>query len=183
METVEVLVGTIGRAHGTRGDVVVNVRTDEPERRFARGTGFTTERGRLVVNTTSWHSGRLLVTFAGVQDRTAAEALSGTQLRVVIGADERPDDPDEFYDHQLVGLRAETVNGADVGEVVDVLHLPSQDVLTVRRPDGDEVLVPFVAALVPTVDLAARVVRVVDQPGLITDDPADDAASGGRVDG
>ncbi|MDP9392984.1 MAG: ribosome maturation factor RimM [Actinomycetota bacterium] len=170
---MELVIGRIGRAHGVRGDVTVEVRTDDPERRFATGARLRTEpdRGPLVVADARVHSGRLLVTFEGVRDRTAAEALRGTVLVVDVDPDETPEDPEEFYDHQLVGLRAVTRDGDAVGEVVDVLHLPAQDVLVVAR-DGREVLVPFVAAIVPDVDLAAKHV-VLDPPeGLLDDDGA-----------
>ena len=101
-ETIELLVGKVGRAHGIRGDLFIDVRTDEPDRRFAPGTIFPTRRGPLTVASLRWHSSRLLVRFAEVPDRSVAEGLRGTELRVEVDADERPDDPEEFYDHQLV---------------------------------------------------------------------------------
>jgi 16S rRNA processing protein RimM len=171
-ETVELLVGTIGRAHGIRGDVTIDVRTDEPDRRFAPGTVFTTRRGSLTVATARWHSSRLLVRFAEVPGRTAAEGLRGTELRIEVAADERPDDPEEFYDHQLIGLAVQDKDGAVVGEVGDVLHLPSQDLLVVRRPDGTEAMVPFVGEFVPSVDLAAGHVVVTDSAGLLAGEDA-----------
>lgn len=88
--------------------------------------------------------------------------------------DERPDDPEEFYDHQLVGLTAVDEDGDPIGPVTDVLHLPAQDMLVLDR-DGREVLVPFVADLVPSVDLAARTLVVVAQPGLLDELPDDEA--------
>jgi 16S rRNA processing protein RimM len=109
-----------------------------------------------------------VLSLAGVTDRTAAEALRGTLLVVDVDPGEQPDDPDEFYDHQLVGLAAVDLAGAPLGEVADVLHLPAQDLLAVRAPDGRELLVPFVAAIVPTVDLAAGRVVVDPPPGLFT---------------
>src|SRR5439155_11009502 len=95
------------------------------------------------------HSGRLLVRFAGVDDRSAAEALRGTFLQVDVDPDAVPDEDDAWYDHQLVGLAVVDTRGAPVGEVRDVLHLPAQDVLAVGRPDGSEALVPFVREIVP----------------------------------
>jgi len=154
---------------------VVEVRTDEPERRFAVGTVFVTPRGRLTVTAFKWHGRRLLLGFAEVADRTAAESWRGTDLVIDVPDDERPDDPEEFYDHQLIGLRVTTVDGAGRGEVTDVLHLPAQDVLVVQYDDR-EVLVPFVSALVPTVDLDQGVVVVSDDGGLfdLGADPAPD---------
>jgi 16S rRNA processing protein RimM len=118
-----------------------------------------------------WHSGQLLVTFAGIADRTAAGELTGTWLSVDSSQLPRTGDPDEFRDHELIGLSVRTPDGQAVGVVTDVLH-HGQDLLVVERADGreDECLVPFVKAIVPTVDLAAGVL-VIDPPlGLL--DPA-----------
>jgi 16S rRNA processing protein RimM len=176
---VQLVIGKIGRAHGVQGDVGVEVRTDDPDRRFAAGTTIATdppERGPLTVVTSRWHSGRLLVRFADSDDRTQAEALRGTILVVDVDEAERTDDPDEFYDHHLIGLRALTSAGHEVGAVTDVLHLPGQDVLAIKRTDGVEVLVPFVAELVPDVDLDARTVTIEPRPGLLDPDAAEVAA-------
>ncbi|MDQ3485218.1 MAG: ribosome maturation factor RimM [Actinomycetota bacterium] len=170
--SIELLVGRVGRAHGLAGDVTVDVRTDDPGRRFAAGTTFTTKRQALTVQSTKWHSGRLLVHFEEVADRTTAESLRGTELRVEVADDEHPDDPEEFYDHQLVGLRAETDAGTTVGEVTDVLHLPAQDVIVVDC-DGRDVLIPFITELVPTVDQEGGRIVVVDRPGLLRDQDED----------
>jgi 16S rRNA processing protein RimM len=170
---VLVTVGRIGRAHGIRGEVSVDVRTDSPELRFADGARLTTEpagAGPLVVAHTRWHSGRLLVRFDGVSDRAVAAGLRGVRLLAEVGEGELPDDPDEYFDHQLLGLRAVTATGDAVGDITDVLHLPGQDLLVVRRPDNRETLVPFVADIVPEVDLAAGRV-VLDPPvGLLEDE-------------
>jgi len=164
------VVGRIGRPHGVRGQVSVEVRTDSPDERFATGSVLSTdpsERGPLTVSRRHWHSGRLLLAFDGVADRAAAEALRDTLL--VVDSDDLPDldDPDEFYDHQLVGLRAELTDGTELGTVEDVLHAPAEDLVAVRRADGGEVLVPFVSAIVPVVDLSGGRM-VVDPPeGLL----------------
>ena len=168
--TVDVLVGQVGRAHGIRGDVSVNVRTDEPERRFADGAVLQTARGPVTVAATRWHHARLLVRFEGVADRSAAEQLRGLELRVDVAADERPEDPEEYYDHQLVGLRAETSDGRRLGDVTEVLHLPMQDVLVLRHAGADR-LVPFVTEFVPVVDLDEGRVVVEAVPGLLDETP------------
>ncbi|MQA93751.1 MAG: ribosome maturation factor RimM [Streptosporangiales bacterium] len=165
---MQLVVGLIGRAHGVRGDVTVDVRTDSPEERFAPGTTLEVqqpERGPLTVETVRWHSGRLLVRFAGVRDRTGAEELRG--LALVIDSDTLPppEDPEEFHDHQLIGLTARTPGGETLGEVVDIQHL-GQDLLVIDGPDG-EVLVPFVRALVPEVNLDDGHLVVDPPPGLL----------------
>lgn len=169
---MELVVGRIGRAHGVRGEVYVEVRTDDPDSRFAASAVLATEppgAGPLTVERSRWHSGRLLVTFAGVADRAAAEALRGTVL--VVESSELPPtgDDDLFHDHELHNLAVVTAAGAAVGTVVDVLH-PGQDVLVVRRTDGRDVLVPFVAAIVPRVDIAAGRLVVAAPPGLLDPD-------------
>ena len=171
---MRVVVGRIGRPHGIRGEVTVETRTDEPDERFAPGAVLEVDGpvGSLVVERAHWHSGRLLVWFRGVEDRNAAEALRGLLLHVERAEDEMPDDPDEYYDSTLTGCRVELLDGSPVGEVVEVLHLPSQDLLVVRTPDEREVLVPFVGSMVPTVDIAARLI-VIDPPvGLLEPDEA-----------
>lgn len=147
----------------------MEVLTDEPERRFVVGTSIATDpadRGPLVIIGRRWHKDILLIAFDGVTDRDVAEELRGTML-VIDSADVEPsDDPDEFHDHQLIGLAVETVAGDPVGEVTDVLH-HGQDLLVVRRKGADEALIPFVKALVPEVDLEGGRL-VVDPPeGLL----------------
>ena len=183
METIDVLVGRIGKPHGIRGDVTIDVRTDEPERRFAPGSvlpvepprGSATTLRSLTVASAKWHQSVLLVRFEEVADRTAAESVRGILLHATIPADASPDDPDEYYDHQLVGLAAYDVSGAALGEVTGLVHGGAQDLLTVRTPAGRDALVPFVKALVPEVDLGARRVVIADRPGLVTPLPEDDA--------
>ena len=167
---MQLVVGRIGRPHGIRGEVSVEVRTDSPEERFAPGSVLVTdpaERGPLTVARMHWHSGRLLLTLDGVADRDSAEALRDTLL--VVDSENLPalDDPDEFYDHQLIGLRVELPDGAEVGVVEDVVHALAEELIAVRRPDGEELLVPFVTAIVPTVDLTGRRIVVEPPEGLL----------------
>jgi 16S rRNA processing protein RimM len=178
MATTEVVVGRIGRAHGVKGEVSVELRTDEPERRFAAGAVLRTRaaegtpagghRSSLTVLRTRWHQSRLLVTFSELADRTAAETVRGLTLVTDVDTAETPQDPEEFYDHQLVGLTMLTTGGAPVGEVVEVLHGAGQDLLVVTTTEGREILVPFVAALVPVVDVPGGTLQVADRPGLLT---------------
>src|ERR1700722_1637766 len=180
---MQVTVGRIGRAHGVRGDVVVGVRTDEPELRFAPGSRLDTDPvgvGPLTVAGCRWHSGDLLVRFAEIRDRDAAAELGGTWLMVDSAALGALDDPDEFRDGDLVGLSVRTVDGTVVGTVADVLH-HGQDVLVIDPagaagadgagraggPRAEQILIPFVRAIVPEVDIAGGVL-VIDPPeGLL----------------
>lgn len=154
---MDLVVGRVARAHGIRGELVVDVRTDEPQQRFAVGATLAArlrsgEHAALTVAACRPHGPRLLVAFRGVAGRDAAEALRGALL-IVDSADlPPPSDPEEFYDHQLEGLRAELLDGSVVGVVTEVLHGPGGDLLAIDR-DGAELLVPFVHAIVPTVDL------------------------------
>jgi 16S rRNA processing protein RimM len=169
---MQVTVGRIGRPHGIRGEVVVGVRTDEPELRFAVGSRLDTDRagvGPLTVKAVRRQSGELIVRFDGIRDRTAASELRGTWLSVDSGTLAPPDDPDEFRDHELIGLSVRTAQGNVVGVVTDVLH-HGQDLLAVR-PAADasagEILVPFVKAIVTDVDVASGVLVIDPPPGLL----------------
>ncbi|WP_350274684.1 ribosome maturation factor RimM [Kribbella sp. HUAS MG21] len=171
-----VTVGRIGRAHGIKGEVGVDVRTDEPDRRFADGAVVVTDAKvsrTLTVESSRWHSGRLLVKFAEVPDRTAAEQLRNLYVQSEVADDERPEDPDEYYDRDLIGLSVRTTEGAEVGEVTDVVHLPAQDLLEIRRTAGNTVLVPLVEELVPEIDLGKQYVVVADRPGLLDPEGAE----------
>ncbi|MFD9596903.1 ribosome maturation factor RimM [Kitasatospora sp. NPDC059973] len=168
---MQLVVGKIGRAHGIKGDVSVEVRTDEPELRLGPGAVLLTDpasAGPLTVESGKVHSGRLLLRFAGVKDRNDAEALRGTVLIAEVDPEESPEDPEEYYDHQLIGLDVVLLDGTPVGELTEVVHLPYQDLLTVEKPDGTEVLVPFVTRIVPTIDLENQRV-VIDPPGGLID--------------
>jgi 16S rRNA processing protein RimM len=162
------------RPHGIRGEVSVEVRTDDPGQRFAVGSVLATDppdAGPLTVASTRWHSGRLLVTFAGIADRTGAEPLRGVWLTVDADQAGSPGEPDEFHDHQLVGLTVVTTAGEQVGVVTDVRH-HGQDLLVIEPTAGShrrsEVLVPFVAAIAVNVDVAGGRM-VIDPPAGLLD--------------
>lgn len=162
-----VVVGRIGRAHGIRGDVSIEVRTDEPENRFIVGGELITDSGRrLRIRDVKWHSGRLLLAFDGVQDRTEVEQLRGMLLQVERDEAETPEDPEEFYDSALIGCRVVGEDGVDLGTVREVAHLPAHDLLVIDR-EGSEVLIPFVRDFVPEVDIAARRIVVTPPEGLL----------------
>ncbi|MGX2994254.1 ribosome maturation factor RimM [Streptomyces sp. JNUCC 64] len=176
---MQLVVARIGRAHGIKGEVTVEVRTDEPELRLAPGAVLATEpaaTGPLTIETGRVHSGRLLLRFAGVHGRDGAEALRNTLLIAEVDPDERPDEPDEYYDHQLMDLDVVTVDGTPVGRITEISHLPSQDLFIVERPDGDEVLIPFVEEIVVEIDLDEQRAVIDPPPGLV-DDRAEVASS------
>lgn len=166
---MQLVVGRIGRPHGIRGEVTVLVHTDDPDLRFAPGSLMATEpasRGPLRLEAVHWHSGRLLVSFEGYADRDSAEELRGTFL-VMDSEDVGPAGPDEFRDHELIGLDVLTLSGEPVGVVTDVLH-HGQDLLVVGPAAASgEILVPFVAAIVPEVDIGAGRLVIDPPPGLL----------------
>jgi 16S rRNA processing protein RimM len=188
---MQLRVGQIVRPHGIRGEVIVDVRTDEPIARFAVGATLITERPAtrrlgpdrpdsgiadepelgvrwqlpptLTVEVARSHLGRMIITFEGVYDRAVADELRGVALWVDSAQVPPPEDPDEFNDHQLVGLSAVTLAGETVGRIARIDHAPASDLLVLSRPDGKTALVPFVKAIVPEVDLAGGRV-IVDPP-------------------
>ena len=233
---MQLVVGRITRPHGVRGEVSVEVRTDEPDRRFAVGRVLATDpvaAGPLTVESARWHSGRLLIQFAGVTDRNGADDLRGIWLTLDSAEAGPSDDPDEFHDAELIGLAVVTTSGEPVGRVTDVRHF-GQDLLVIEpgpagssaeplagpgraspdraspdqagpglagparpgrgpggpalaargrargAPDG-ELLIPFVAAIVPEVDVAAGRLVIDPPPGLLelaTGEPGQGPAAG-----
>jgi len=158
-------VGRVGPAHGTRGDAFVEPWTDDPDERFVSGAELIADppdRGPLTVEAARVHSGRLIVHFRGVDDRSAVEALRGTRL--LISAEARPplEDPDEFYDSELIGLAAKARDGSVLGPVADVVHIGPAVYLEVDV-GGVARLVPFVSQIVPEVDPTGGFV-VIDPP-------------------
>lgn len=156
---MEALVARIGKPHGLRGEVTVQAHTDTPQERFVPGTVFATEpdRGALTLQGARVHQGIWLLAFEEVADRTAAEALRGTRLLLHMDLDATEDGEDGWYAEELVGVAVRDVDGEVIGEVIDLVTRPAQDLLEVRLLDGRTGLVPFVEALVPTVHAGAGV--------------------------
>ncbi|WP_127360067.1 ribosome maturation factor RimM [Actinacidiphila soli] len=178
---MQLVVGRIGRAHGIKGEVTVEVRTDEPELRLGPGAVLATDpasAGPLTIETGRVHSGRLLLRFEGVKERNAAEALRNVLLIADVDPEELPEDPEEFYDHQLMDLDVVTVDGTEVGRITEITHLPYQDLLIVKRPDGSEVMIPFVEEIVPEIDLEEQRVVIAPPPGLL-DEAGEAGGTGG----
>jgi len=167
------VVGRIGRAHGVRGDLFVEPLTDEPDVRFADGSVLTTSsNSELTVEFAKWHSGKFVVHFVGIDDRTSAEQLKTLELSVEVDPTELPEDPDEFYDHQLVGLSVRLEDQTEIGKVKEVIHLPAQDLLAVLTADTREVLIPFVSEIVPVVDVDGGFITITPPLGLLNEEDA-----------
>ncbi|BDV30844.1 ribosome maturation factor RimM [Microbacterium terricola] len=180
-------VGRLVKAHGLKGALKLELYTDDPDGRFVPGAAFTLQ----VPESSPWHGKTLTVRefrwmnthpvafFEGVDDRDAAEELVRAILWIDQDAAAAPAEDDAWYDHQLVGLDV-VRDGTVVGRVTRVDHFPAQDLLIVRPTSGDddaEILVPFVKAIVPEVDVAAGRVIVTPPAGLFEDladdEPAD----------
>ncbi|MEO3757248.1 ribosome maturation factor RimM [Mycobacterium sp. B14F4] len=169
---MDLVVGRVVKAHGVAGELVVEVRTDDPDARFAPGGTLRGRSGKggaereYTIESVREHGGRLLIRLDGVADRSDADALRGTVF--LVDSQELPpiEDPDEYYDHQLEGLRVRTTAGAEVGTVAEVLHTAAGELLAVRSGDR-EVLVPFVSVIVTSVSLADRLVEIDPPEGLL----------------
>ena len=179
----QVRVGRLTKAHGLKGALKIELYTDDPDRRFTPGATFDLQvptssawHGKtLELIELRWYNGSPVGFFVGVTDRDVAESLTKAILWVDQDPAQLPDEPDAWYDYQLVGLRA-LRDGVEIGTVARVDHLPAQDLLTIATASGD-VLVPFVAAIVPSVDIAAGTVTLTPPPGLFEELPDDDDAA------
>ncbi|PIS66781.1 ribosome maturation factor RimM [Corynebacterium striatum] len=164
---MELMIGRVIKSHGIKGELSVEVTTDEPEIRFAVGEVLHGRQGKkeheLTIKAVRVHKGRLLITFEEVKDRTAADSLRGTQFFAPPLDD--PDD-DGFYDHELEGLRV-IHDGNDIGEVTGLTHGPTQSLLEVRLESGKEALIPFVEEIVPEVDLDEGTCTITPPEGLL----------------
>jgi 16S rRNA processing protein RimM len=173
-EPQRLIIGSIVRAHGVRGEVIVYVTTDEPEERYVAGSVLNTDpatAGPLTIEAVRLYTAggrpQMLVTFDGIFDRDSAERMRGVKLLVDAAEVKPSDDPDEFHDFQLVGLDVALTSGEVVGQIARVDHNPGHDLLVVKRPDGRQSLIPFVMAIVPDIDLAAGRVVITPPEGLL----------------
>lgn len=158
---MRLLVGRIGRAHGILGEATIEVRSDDPDSRFAIGEKLQSdEHGVLTITSGRVHNGILLLGFAGYSDRNQIEKLRNTLLYAEVDINEVREDADDYHVLQLIGCQAFLENGHLFGEVTDVINLPSQDLLAIKTPEN-EVLIPFVRQLVPIVDITAKRVVVI----------------------
>ncbi|GAB3036072.1 ribosome maturation factor RimM [Parafrigoribacterium mesophilum] len=169
-------MGRLTKAHGLKGAIKLELYTDEPERRFVPGAVFTLQvptgspwHGKTIeLDELKWYNGHPVAFFKDVPDRTVAETL----VKAILWVDHDPAEPsteNAWYDHQLIGLSV-LRDGAPIGTISAIDHLPAQDLLTVTTGTGD-VLVPFVSAIVPTVDIEAGTLTVTPPPGLFEEVP------------
>ncbi len=173
-EVERLRVARIGKPHGVRGEVTVQLFTDDPAQRLARGAVLVREPGAetadrtrrsLTVSSQRWNKSICLLGFEEIRDRNAAEDLRGSLLFVELPA-EPEDDGDEWYSHELEGMSCLGPQGEELGVVRELLTGPAQDLLAVETPAGEEVLVPFVEELVPEIDAEAGVIRLHPPRGL-----------------
>ena len=158
---MRLLVGRIGRAHGILGEATIEVRTDEPDRRFAVGSTVSTDsHGELKIISGRVHNGILLLGFDGYNDRNAIEKLRNTLLYADVDINEASDVADEYHVLQLIGCQVILDSGEVFGEVTDVINLPGQDLLAIAT-NGGEQLIPFVHQLVPAVDIKNKKITVI----------------------
>lgn len=181
---MQLQVARIGKPHGIRGEVTVQVLTDAPEDRFVPGTQFVVEpasAGPLTVLSARWNKDILLLGFEEIETRNEAETLRGAKL--FIETEELDEDDDEgWYEHELVGLEAR-VGSQVVGKISGLNTMPVQDLLMVETPDGKEILIPFVEQIVPEVNVEEGYILVTPPEGLFEvnteEGTADDAATAG----
>ncbi len=163
------LVGRIARAHGIRGQVIVNVETDFPSERFRTGAElFVQRRGRVEpvrISSVRFQHERPVIGIEGVETMTDAEALAGLELRVPVEW-LAPLPEGSFYHHDLVGCRVETAEGDSIGDVKEVETSQGGARLVVNGPAG-EILIPLVAKICPTVDVRGKRIVVAAPEGLL----------------
>lgn len=182
-------VGRLVKAHGLKGALKLELYTDDPDGRFVPGASFTLQvpeaspwHGKtLTVREFKWMNSHPVVFFEGIDDRTRAESVVRAILWIEQDAAAGEPEDDAWYDHQLMGLDV-VREGAVIGRVVRVDHLPAQDLLIVAPLGEDrEVLVPFVKAIVPEVDVAGGRVVVTPPAGLFEDAPDAESATEGAA--
>jgi 16S rRNA processing protein RimM len=158
---MRLLVGRIGRAHGILGEATIEVRTDDPDARFAIGQKLQTDgHDDLTITSGRVHNGILLLGFAGFSDRNQIEKLRNTLLYAQVDINEVREDEDDYHVLQIIGCQAFLEDETLLGEVTDVINLPGQDLLAIKTTSG-EALIPFVRQLVPVVDVKNRRLVVV----------------------
>jgi 16S rRNA processing protein RimM len=177
---MQLQVARIGKPHGIRGEVTVQVLTDAPGDRFVPGTQFVVEpasAGPLTILSARWNKDILLLAFEEIETRNEAETVRGAKLFIETEELDEDDDDEGWYEHELVGLDVR-VGDKVVGKVSGLNTLPVQDLLVVTATDGKEILIPFVEQIVPEVNVGGKYILVTPPPGLFEVN-ADDAGPQG----
>lgn len=170
---MRVTIGRIGRPHGIHGEMTVEVRTDEPDELFAPGARIMVGNQFREITGFRWHQTRGLMTLDGISDRTAAETLRDSMIEIERPDDATPAEEDTYYDAALLECEVADSSGNVIGVVTEVVHVPGQDLLVVTTPTGREIFIPFVASIVPSVDVSGRRIVIEPPPGLLEVDDAD----------
>ncbi|MGA1449635.1 MAG: ribosome maturation factor RimM [Candidatus Nanopelagicales bacterium] len=168
---MQVVVGRIGRPHGVKGEINVEVLTDNPEQRFQPQSKLKLQNSEktLTVKSIKLSQKKLLVFFEEIQDRNQADEYKGQYLTLDLDESEIPTEGDEFYDQQLIGLKAFDQNQVNLGEIIDVIHGAAQDLLVIKTPENKQVLVPFVDEIVPEVNVLEKTLLITPPKGLFDD--------------
>lgn len=162
---MQLVVGRIGRAHGVQGEATIEVRTDDPDLRFAIGEKLTLENGnQLTISGFRWHNQILLLTFAGIADRNKIEELRDQLLYAEV--DVNSNTPDEYHFQQLIGCQVFLPDRSNLGEVTEIVQLPGQDLLSVKTGRG-EILIPMVKQIILSIDVAKKIIEIDPPEGLL----------------
>ena len=162
---MQLVVGRIGRAHGILGEATIEVQTDDPEIRFKVGNKLTLDDGRqLTIRSSRWHNQILLLAFDGVADRNQIEELRDKSISSDVDLGSLA--PGEYHFQQLIGCEVFQQTGELVGTVDEIVKLPGQDLLSVRRTAG-QVLIPMVKQIIIEIDVLAKKIVVNPPEGLL----------------
>lgn len=174
---MDLVVGRLGRPHGVHGEISVEVRTDEPELRFAKGSKLSIKESnnQLTVLSSRWHQEKMLVKFEEITDRDRANEIKGKTLTIKIDPNSVETKKDQYYEFQLAGLKVIDKNDKTLGQIKEVITNLAQDLLVVETVDKREVLVPFVKQIVTNVDLNKKQVIMDPPTGLFDEENAIDA--------
>ena len=162
---MQLVVGRIGRAHGVQGEATIEVRTDDPDIRFAVGQSVTLADGRsLKISANRWHNQILLLSFLGINDRDQIEELRDQLLYAEV--DTNSTEPGEYHFQQLIGSQVVLPDGSNLGLVTEVVQLPGQDLLSVASQKG-EVLIPMVKQIIISIDVEKKLIKINPPEGLL----------------
>ena len=162
---MQLVVGRIGRAHGVQGEATIELRTDDPETRFAIGQTVTLEDGRsLKISGNRWHNQILLLSFSGIKDRNQIEELRDQLLYAEV--DTNNTQPGEYHFQQLIGCEVLLPAGDKLGLVSEIVQLPGQDLLSVSTQKG-EVLIPMVKQIIISIDVDKKIIKINPPEGLL----------------